>query len=493
MRTELTFAFLVLLSGVTTFAAVPAADAVPRTDAPRTQDGAPPDPESDVLGWENGYWYNESLSVDASDGLNDSELEKVVARSMARVERIRRLEFDSRVPVRVVPRDAFSRQRGRSPPSALRAFENAKYEALFMVNESTDSLAVQRRNSGAAVGGFYSPTDDRIVVVSENVTTPRLDELTLGHELVHALQDQQFDLGRFERPTREQHNAVDGLVEGDANYVQHIYERRCNDEWAGTCLGITERPQDSAGSLANIGPYLIKFQPYSDGPAFLRSVRDEGGWERVNGLYEDPPASTEQVIHPELYGEDQPRPVRVPDRSDESWERLDVPNRVDYGEFGEAGLFSMLVYPGIAEGGNRTVIPPRSFLTPEAGAGGPDFDPYNYSDPATAGWDGDRLVVYTNDEAPANETGYVWKTVWDSRRDARQFAEAYRQLLRIHDANAVEDRESTWVIPEDREFADAFRVERRGDAVTIVNAPTVDQLSGVDSPPEAAANATVSS
>ena len=29
----------------------------------------PDDPESDVLGWENGYWHNETIDVDQSDGL----------------------------------------------------------------------------------------------------------------------------------------------------------------------------------------------------------------------------------------------------------------------------------------------------------------------------------------------------------------------------------------------------------------------------------------
>ncbi|MDX1748601.1 MAG: hypothetical protein R3324_21930, partial [Halobacteriales archaeon] len=37
----------------------------------------PPDPETDRLGWENGYWYNESITVDQSDGLSDEELDAI--------------------------------------------------------------------------------------------------------------------------------------------------------------------------------------------------------------------------------------------------------------------------------------------------------------------------------------------------------------------------------------------------------------------------------
>ncbi|WP_435180168.1 Hvo_1808 family surface protein [Halorussus sp. AFM4] len=488
MRTELALALLVLASGVTSFAAVPAAAGSPRADATgdnvgalADQAGAPPDPESDVLGWENGYWYNESLSVTQADGLNRTERRKIVSLAMARVEHIRRLEFQKRVPVSVISRKQFRQARpgGAGTVSAKsRTFDNTKFEALFMINESADSVEIQERNSGSAVGGFYTPTNDRIVVISDSPGSPRIDELTLAHELVHALQDQHFNLSEFDRPTREQHNSVDGLVEGDANYVQYLYQQRCDAKW--TCYGTKQgRPGGGSGQLANVGAYLLKYQPYSDGPPFVASIRNASGWAGVNALYEDPPKSTEQVIHPELYGEDQPSRVTVRDRSNEEWKRLRVRNSVDYAELGEAGLFTMLVYPGIASRGNQSVIPPESFFVRNSGEDRPMLDGYNYSHPATAGWDGDKLVVYTNDRTPDGETGYVWKTVWDSRRDARQFAEAYRRLLQIHGARQVEGRENTWVIPDDRQFSDAFAVERRGKKVVVANAPTVDGLSGV--------------
>ena len=479
MKKSVALALLVVAAGVVPFVVTPVgADTSGPAEPARAQDGSPPDPASDVLGWENGYWYNESLSIVRTDGVNASERREIVARTMARVEHVRRLEFRKSVPVTVLPREAF-RARERAPANdSYRTFDNTKFEALFLVNESTNSLAVQERNAGSAIGGFYSPTRDTIVVISER-KSPTIDELTLAHELVHALQDQHFDLSEFNRSTREQHNSIDGLVEGDANYVQYLYSQRCNREWNGTCLRPTGRAGGGTGSLANVGTYLLKYHPYSDGPPFVRAIRNAGGWEAVNALYEDPPKSTEQVIHPELYGEDVPSPVHVNDTSNEAWRRLELDGRVDYAEFGEAGLFTMLVYPGLTSGGERSVIPPRSFLTRNPGANGTTLDPYNYSHPATAGWDGDRLVVYVNDDVPDNETGYVWKTAWDSERDARQFVRAYRELLRLHGAHRVEGRPNAWVIPDGREFSDAFRVVRNGDTVTIVNAPTVDGLSGV--------------
>lgn len=70
----------------------------------------PPDPESDTTGWENGYWYNESVSVNQSDGLSQEELRAYKARSMARVEFLRNREFLTSVPVNVISRETFRNQ-----------------------------------------------------------------------------------------------------------------------------------------------------------------------------------------------------------------------------------------------------------------------------------------------------------------------------------------------------------------------------------------------
>ncbi|MFC4448733.1 Hvo_1808 family surface protein [Halorussus aquaticus] len=439
----------------------------------------PDDPESDVLGWEAGYWYNETIDVNPDDGLNATELNETVARSMARVERVRELEFEAQVPVDIVTRDEFrSRQSNGSTPDDRRLLDNVKYESLFMINESTDSLAVQNSNSGSSVGGFYSPGEEKIVVISENATTPKLDEITLSQELFHALQDQKFDLSGFNQSTRELHNAKDGIIEGDGNYVDHLYSQRCKNEWNGDCL----TPESTAGSgsgLANIGPYLIKYQPYSDGPPFVRGVHRRGGWEAVNDLYENPPESTEQVIHPDKYGTDAPAEFTVENRASNGWERLKVQNRPNYGSVGEAGIFAMFVYPYYASQGRTQVVPATQFFNMKQGSDQiREFDPLNYNSTYSTGWDGDKLAVYTNDAAAVNETGYVWKSVWDSEQDAREFAEGYRKVLKYNDATKVDGRANTWRI-EGNEFADAFYVRQQGDTVVVVNAPSVSDLSDV--------------
>jgi PGF-CTERM protein len=449
--------------------------------APVAGDDQKQNPASDTLGWENGCWYDDPIDVTTDDGLNQTELDAVVARAMARVERVRQLEFERTVPVEVISREEFASdtaERG-NVSTAARTHQNVKFEALFMVNETTDAVAVQRSNTAANVLGYYSPGEERIVIVSENTTAPRMDEITLSQELFHALQDQQFNISGYDMSTRELHNARDGIIEGDGNYVDFLYGQRCDGEWS--CVTPESRGGGGGGDT-HAGIQLVSLIPYSEGPEFVQGVRDEGGWEAVNAVYDRPPASTEQLIHPEKYPDERPVNVTVERTHGDRWHVPDV-GAVDHAAFGEGGLFTMFWYASYEETQatqqpSTVVVPYRALFNFVPGTTQlREPDPYSYDHPVTAGWAGDRLVPYaTDDDAATNETGYVWKTVWDSGSEAEAFAAGYRDLLAYRGAEQVPDRTDTYRIPDGTEFSDAFYVEVSGDTVTIVNAPTVADL-----------------
>ncbi|SEW13511.1 Hvo_1808 family surface protein [Halobacterium jilantaiense] len=444
------------------------------------------DPAEDRLGWEGGYWYNESIDVDRSDGLNDTELAAVVNRSMARVERVRSLEFEESVPVEVISREEFSNETADSYANISRngsLHQNVKWEAAFMLSENESATDRLQSNRAASVGGYYSPSEDRIVIVSENTESPKMDEVTLSQELFHGLQQHQFNISEMNQSTQELHNARDGIIEGDGNYVDHLYEQRCNTDW--DCLMPREQGGGESGTDLHIGLYAVQFQPYSDGPPFVQQLREEGGWDAVNAAYDDPPASTEQTIHPEKYGEDEPTDVTVRDTSTDEWSVPEMGNgSIDYASFGEAGMYTMLWYPSYAETQRTStptsvIVPVNHLLAPAQNQ--ESLDLYNYSYRYTEGWDGDKLVPYATDTSGEdNQTAYVWKSVWDSPDEAAEFAEGYRKLLEHHDAERVDSQTDRYQIPEGANgFADAFRVTVDGDRVTIVNAPTVDALDDV--------------
>jgi hypothetical protein len=456
------------------------------TDTPTTAGGPdndtseavhPPDPETDVLGWEGGLWYNETVNVTREEGLNESERQAVIARTMARIEHIRGLEFNETVPVEVVSRSEFrnsSVAQTGNVTDTFRRFDNAKFEAMFLVGEDEDALAVQEQNRGTSVLGYYDPRNGTIVLVSEGGNATIQGESTLAHELTHALQDQRFNISQ-PAPTRETYNAHNGLHEGDAHYTQRQYDTKCTVEWE--CL--TQGGSQGGGNQSfHVGIYILNYFPYSDGPGFVSFHRNRGDWDAVNAMYDDLPASTEQVIYPEKYQSDEPTDVSIDDGNANGWERVRPEprrpdsQRPDYAGLGQSGMTAMFAYTLYdSQNEGNSVVAPSDFLNLENG----DInrtDPFDYDLEYTRGWDGDRMHVYETD----GETAYVWKSVWDSPENASTFAEGYRELLRHYGGEAV--GENTFRI-DDGPYADAYRIRVEGDTVVIVNAPTTDDLADV--------------
>jgi len=430
----LVVALLVALSGCTGVGAVGYDDAA----------------SADRLGWEDGYAHDTDLPVTRADGLNASERRAVVARTAARVELIRGLEFAERVPVEVISRAEYRADRaddGRD--RRTERWREQVWEAPLLVGENRTVAEAFDTVYGASVQGYYAPGESRIVIVSDSAT-PSIDTRTLAHELVHALQDQHPALSLGSNATTlDGRLAEDGLVEGDANAVQAAYADRCGTRWR--CL---PSPDDGGGggtsSAFDAGVFTVVYAPYAEGPALIDHLRAGGGWNGVNAAYDAFPASTEQVIHPERYGEDPPTEPTVRDRTSGGWDRFDRSRTTD--TLGEATLYAGLWVNGAIDDADRSR--------------------FDYAHPLSAGWDGDTVVPYTN----GSHAGYVWTLEFDAPGDARAFAGAYRGILTDRGARSPGD--GVYRIPEGP-FADAFRVTRSGERVTIVNAPTVAALDRV--------------
>jgi len=407
------------------------------------------DPDDDRIGWEDGYWYDESVSVTTEDGLNASEREIVLARTKARVEHLRDREFDGNVSVEVISRAQY---RNRSVGFGVEddPWNDQVWEALVLVGEDRAVEDAFQSTLNSSVQGYYSPGSDDIVLVSDS-PTPSVDRATLAHELVHALQDQQMALGASP-PTQDRQLARQSVTEGEANLVESLYERRCGQDWA--CIPQPERQTTSSGGDVD-GVFLVIFQPYATGPSFVQQVREDGGWDAVDALYESPPNSTEQVIHADAYPDEEPESVTVRDRSNDEWSRFDHDPVAD--TVGEASIYAMFAANGVLDTDQESR--------------------YRYRSEPSAGWAGDAVVPY---QAGSDRYGYVWKTRWDTDRDARQFHETYRRLLTERDG--VSQSGNVYVLPESDPYGDAFRVVRDGKTVRIVNAPTRDALDDVHAP-----------
>ncbi|WP_101294045.1 Hvo_1808 family surface protein [Halegenticoccus soli] len=413
---------------------------------------------NEPIGRVNGYWHNDSIAVDQSDGLNESEMEAYVSRSMARVEHLRDRKFKEPVPVTVVSRDEFRRESAeRQSNETFGAWNNQVWEALFIVGRSNDAQDELGSTYGESVAGYYSPSDDEIKIVSDSPDRPTVDNATLVHELTHAMQDQYYDLSdsRYAGETQDGELAADGVVEGEANYVEARYAERCWAEWE--C--VPRRGGAGGGSPPNLGILLTIFQPYSDGPAYVHERYREGGWAAVDAAFADPPVSTEQTIH---RTDEKPVPIEYEDRARNGWRTFPDQGENGSDTAGEASIYAMFWYQARQYGADT--IDPQGLLR-NAGR----YSTYNYDAAPSNGWGNDRLFPYRKGSGDDAKYGYVWVTEWDTARDAKEFRDAYLAILDAHDAAAAGGGVR---VVEDGPFADAFRVTRDGTRVTIVNGPT---------------------
>ncbi|WP_254765999.1 Hvo_1808 family surface protein [Salinilacihabitans rarus] len=471
MRRALLLALLVVMSSLAVPLAAGAGTAGVDADPAPSQDDRESNPTTeDTIGYVEGYWYDDELPVDDREGgtVEDEELEAVIYRSMARVEVIRERTFEEPVPVEVITRAEFENETGElfvDVDDGDRLVENVRYEALFAVDRETDVVDEFETLYGGAVAGYYEPAEDRIVIVSDTPDEPELDEVTLGHELQHALQDQRFGLDEFDEATVDDYTAVRGLVEGEATLIDVEYERRCGTEWE--CVEPSGDGGAPPGDL-NYGLFFGVFHPYSDGPIYVDALREEGGWEAVDAAFDDPPASSAEVIRP---GEERdPAAIDLEDRSNDRWEPLETAEGADAERFGEATMAAMFMGAAV-ESGDGPVARSDVFDSES------ELSVYNYDHAVTDGWAGDELVAYGTGAGTESETGFVWRSEWESTADAEEFAEGYLALIEANGGDPVEDRRNTYVI--DDEFPGAYALDVDGETVTIVRAPSVEELSGI--------------
>ncbi|TKX62208.1 PGF-CTERM sorting domain-containing protein [Halorubrum sp. ASP1] len=462
-------------------AAAPDAGAVPAASGTGpTAPGAAPSASADecdtgdgteLVGCWNGTHYEESVDFAETDGLNESQLSALTDLTMARVEHVRERPFKEDVPVETVTRSEYANDTASGNSSeAFRRWNDGVWEALFVVGDETNANDEIDSVFGGAVSGFYSPSQDRIVIVVPDGESPDIDPSTLAHELLHAMQDQYHDLTdpRYVGATQDGDLAVDGIVEGEAVHVEERYAARCADNW--TCA---EAPESDGGggdgADFNFGILQTVLQPYGDGALYVRELRDEGGWAAVNATMNDPPESTAEVIHRNPDYEE--GNVTFEDAATGGWETYEDQGVAGAETAGEASMFVMFWYQSLEY--EHAVLEPDATVRQnvqihlDAEAELETRQVYNYAHPVTDGWAGDELYPYRN----GDRDGYVWATEWQTEADAEAFRDAYVRMLTAHGEAEYADG-TVYEIGSESDFPGAYGVERDGTSVTITHAPS---------------------
>lgn len=438
----------------------------------------PADNGSDTLGWAGGYWYDEPLDIEAANGLNETELQQVSARTAARVEALRCLDAEEVPPVEIQTREQFRANQSAAfdVSRERRLADNAALAIRLISGTESDSTDEREQNRGTSVAGTYNFLTEEIVIVTNDATNLTINEGVLAHEIGHAIQDQHFDLIQYDRGTVDRDKAILGLIEGDVSYIQRQYREACSTGgWEQGCLSFGGEDADSGGDgsdgssapdVANWGLFFQTAQPYNDGPAFVEYVYETGdGWSSVNDIYDDPPTTVMEVVRPGSYPEFETRSFNVSDRSTGPWERYET---TDYDQIGVAGISSMFIAPTLESNGLFNIYTRAEIL-----AGG-ESRTYQYFQEETAGWRGDRLYVY---QGAGNETGAVWAIEWESAEAREPFVRSYRDLIEYRDGERV--AENTYRFDPETGYDMALAIRTNGTRVTIVTAPTVEQLDEV--------------
>ena len=201
--------------------------------------------------------------------------------------------------------------------------------ALGLLPAGADLAALTTAFQNGQIAGFYLPEDGRLYVVSRSGGIGATEKTTFAHEYTHALQDQHFplldELGVDKVPQGDRDLGQLALIEGDAT-VSMTY-------WAQKNLSTLELLQLLGSSLdpgqlqaLNSMPAFLRetaLFPYEAGLRFAMQLQMQGGWDAVNAAFATPPASTEQILHPDKYlAGEAPVAVTLPDvRRHASWAR----------------------------------------------------------------------------------------------------------------------------------------------------------------------------
>ena len=292
----------------------------------------------------------------------------------------------------------------RDNPPDLIAANQRMYEALGMLpaNASLHDLYVELL--GSQVVGLYNPDDKHLYVVARNGRIGPSEKVTFSHEFTHALQDQNFDLGSLkldEIGHGDQSLGRLSLVEGDAVLVMTLWQQQ-NLTAAENGQILAQSANDPSTAQLFAMPTILRESllfPYIQGTSFVQGLYLSGGWPAVNAAFAKPPASTEQILHPDKYSANElPRQTSLPP---------DLASRLGSGwkttlddTFGE---FQMQVWL-------------RQNTSIGAGA----------ANAAAAGWGGDRIDVL---EGPNGAWAVVLRTSWDSANDATEFETAATTIV----------------------------------------------------------------
>ena len=250
------------------------------------------------------------------------------------------------------------------------------------------------------VAGYYDPKAQQFYLADWIELEGQ--KPVMAHELTHALQDQHFNLKRFEKWPKGDSDAelaAHALIEGDATLAMMHY--MTNNPLIAIAFMRTLSGQEAAAEQFKQAPRALRESllfPYEEGSQWAGQLYKRGGWEMVSQAFTKLPQSSEQILHAEKYfAHEAPQKLTLP-----KFRRVLGPTwkRIDSDVNGEWGCYLIL----------------DEFLNNTA-----------ESKQASAGWGGDRYALY--ETGKPGEIFVVQSTAWDT---PRRCTRVFRRLCEAH-------------------------------------------------------------
>jgi hypothetical protein len=280
----------------------------------------------------------------------------------------------------------------------------------FMIDLLTEQIA-----------GLYDPKAHEFYIAD---WIPVEDQrMVMAHELTHALEDQYFEIEKWvkaARPNDDAELARESVLEGSAMaaMVDYILLGSGHSLRDFPTLDPTMLAGDLADSptMKKAPPFLkdaLVF-PYLEGLTFSTAILRPAGWSGLPAVFAKPPASTQQILHPELYSAGKTAvPVTIPSIDKElgpGWTKLEENTM---GEFGWKEIL-------------------KQFLGEEK------------AKPTAAAWEADRYLVY--EEKQSKRLVLVARLRLANVEQTQRFFEQYSEaLLKKHDSETHVSRKPSFL------------------------------------------------
>jgi len=177
---------------------------------------------------------------------------------------------------------------------------------------------------------------------------PEDQKPVMAHELTHALDDQYYHIDAWEkaaRPNDDAESAREAVLEGSALAAMFDYtlapEKMSVRNFGDIASLIDQQALDEAEKdpVMVKAPQFIKDDllfPYVAGAGFTQQfLKATNGWADFHKVFENPPVSTQQILHPEMYFAGiRPPPLELPKVKPilpHGWKELDQNVMGEYG------------------------------------------------------------------------------------------------------------------------------------------------------------------